>query len=204
MDNFTRLADVLYIDRMRIPLRGTLLGTLALASLCLLGCASAPPPQVTPSPPETPAAPVFASNDEALEAATAAYGAYVAMSTTLLAEGGADAQRISGFVSAEYLPDVLKSFEGMLDTGHTSSGTETFDTVSLIRYADEKGDVAAVSIYLCDDVSQTKVVDRAGIDVTPKTRLARVPFQIALVSSPSDPRVLLIDEEDVWPGQNFC
>ncbi len=68
---------------MRAP---TSIALVALAVLLLSGCL---PPQTTVTPtPEATAAPVFASDEEALAAATAAYAAYLAMSDQIFAEGG--------------------------------------------------------------------------------------------------------------------
>lgn len=203
-----RLGNVLYIDRMRTPfrgtLRGTLLGTLAIASLCLLGCASAPDPEWTPPPPETPAAPVFASNDEALAAATAAFAAYENESAVILSAGGTDPERIAPFVTADYLPDILTTYQGFMDRGQRSEGAESFDTVSLVRYADAPVGNAEVSIYLCADLTNTRVLDLDGMDVTPPDRPLRLPLQVELSSSESDATVLLVSKEAVWSGRNFC
>ncbi|KFF59747.1 hypothetical protein JF66_09195 [Cryobacterium sp. MLB-32] len=188
----------------RSTLQRTLFGTLALTSLCLVGCAPAPAPEWTPPPPTSPTAPVFASNDEALAAATAAYGAFLSAGGKILEEGGADPGRIAAYVTADYLPSVTAEIKGFTDRGHKNLGVPTFDTASVVRYQDLHPNQASVDIYACYDVSALRVLDNGGIDVTPTNRLDRVPFQVQLVSSPNSPNVLLVNKEDVWPGRNFC
>ncbi|MDQ1582169.1 MAG: hypothetical protein QOF36_223, partial [Microbacteriaceae bacterium] len=72
---------------MRIVSRG-ILATLAGAGLIVItlaGCATSASPMPTPSAVHSP---LFASDEEALKAATDAYAAYLAMSDTIAQEGG--------------------------------------------------------------------------------------------------------------------
>ena len=176
----------------------TLLGTLALS-----GCASEPAPRVSESTAPTDA-PVFASDAEALAAATEAYAAYDAITVTIGATGGMQPERIEPFVTDEYYPSLIKGFQKFQESGYLSEGISRFDTVSLIDRSEIESDFARVEVYLCSDVTEIRLRNEAGQDVTPENRPNRVPLQVVLVSSGADPSILLISEESVWPGQDFC
>ncbi|MDJ0348582.1 hypothetical protein [Cryobacterium sp. PH29-G1] len=206
---------------MRTPSRhhaehSVVLSALALClSVALLsGCTATPTPTVTA--PATTAAtprantepaeasPVFASNDEALAAAEAAYSAYEALSDTITSEGGIGGDRIAIAASAAYLPELLAGFEGFSETGLISRGTTTYDEASLIRSAPEPQGGVRIELYLCSDISAVRLYDASGNDKTPVDRTNRIPLQVGFVSSATEPFLLLIDKEDVWSGRNFC
>lgn len=178
----------------------------------LSGCVAAPAPSntaepvavATPAPPEAP--PVFASNDEALAAATAAYGAYATLSDDVMTHKTSleDSNALSASVSVTYLPQVLEGLTNFTKNGHWGQGDSTFDSVALVRYLDTKDGHADVEVYICSDVSELRLLDASGADVTPIDRLDRIPLQVRFISSDSNPSHLLVDKEDVWSGRNFC
>lgn len=169
----------------------------------LAGCAVEEPP----APSQTAAAtdaPVFASDEEALAAATKAYAAYQEMSDQITADGGSEPTRIQSLASRAYAPELLAGFDAFAEGGRSSRGESKYDTVSLVSYTDDSKGRAAVDVYLCSDVSGVRLLDESGEDQTPVGRPNRIPLQVALVSSEHDPSTLLIDGEDVWSGVNFC
>ena len=183
------------------------------AAATLSGCSATPAPSPSGSRPpaaETTAAPttsppVFASNDEALAAATAAYAAYsIQVDDFLTNDTRGPITAVTSLVSAQYLPEVRAGLDNVEKSGNVGHGASTFDTVSLVSYSDVAIGQARVDLYLCSDFSGIRVFDSKGIDVTPSTRPERVPLQVGFVSSPSEPAKLLIDREDSWSGQNFC
>jgi hypothetical protein len=178
----------------------------------LSGCVAAPAPSntaepvavATPAPPEAP--PVFASNDEALAAATASYSAYTEGSNQFAAspEAANGSNMFSELVSRRYLPDVTASLNSFAESGQVGRGAITFDTVSLMSFSEPSPGHVEVSLYLCADVSTLRVVDEAGIDITATDRSERTPTQVGFVSSNKDASKLLVDREDTWTGRNFC
>src|SRR5690606_919779 len=71
---------------------------LLLITLVLAGCTQ---PDPMPTPPPTPsAAPVFASDEEALAAAEEAYGKYLETVDAILADGGSNAERLKPLVTS--------------------------------------------------------------------------------------------------------
>lgn len=190
----------------RRPVHTVVLLLLAVAALS--GCMATPAPASSPSPSAAAAPteipPVFASDDEALAAAEAAYAAYSQLSGSITADGGIDGDRIEPAASHKYLPDLLDSFVGFSKTGFISRGSSTFDNVSLIRNSVEPRGGVSIELYLCSDISAVRLIDKTGADVTPAGRTNRMPLQVGFISSAADPSLLLLDKEDIWSGRNFC
>ena len=177
----------------------TLLGALSLA-----GCAPAPAPQAseTNGPTE---APVFASDEEALAAATEAYAAYLAMSDQILAEGGADPERIRAFTT-ERLADIeMEGFANVRSSGFRSVGESQFSELALQDQGKPgKAGRGMLSAYVCSDVSGVDVVDANGESVVKDVRPDFTPFVISFDLISKDPIKLLVAGADVWDGPGVC
>ncbi|KGJ72298.1 hypothetical protein GY21_16225 [Cryobacterium roopkundense] len=189
---------------MRKSSRGLLVGSVVLIPFLMLGCASGSNPQWTGGPAPSAAAPVFASNQEALAAATKAYEDYLAMSDLIANEGGAEIGRIADLVSPHYVKDVQAVLADSQEAGEIGSGATHFDTVSLVRYYDDTQNKASVMAYVCVDVTDVRIFDSSGVLITPANRVNRVPVQAGFISSSVDPTHLLVDSEVPWSGQDFC
>ncbi|MGV8895510.1 MAG: hypothetical protein ACOH10_04545 [Rhodoglobus sp.] len=174
----------------------TSIALVALAVLLLSGCLPQPS-TVTPSP-EASSTPVFASDEEALAAATAAYAAYSAMSDQIAADGGADPERMKPLTTTEWFEKDLKQFDEFAETGNRLSGTTTFNSIALQSLDDEM-----LALYLCVDVSATRILDSNGGDVTPAGRPERVPLEVGFDLSKA-PGELLLASSQVWNGESFC
>lgn len=180
-------------------------GAVAIAALVvglLSGCLGSPAPTASPTP-SAAADPVFASDEEALAAAVAAYEAYRAASAEISMDGGTDANRIRRYVSERFASTVLDEFAALKAEGLRMLGTTAIDTTSLASWSSIDG-TTEVSIYLCRDVSGARAVNASGEDVTPDGRDDRVPLQAHLVSDDEDPHVLVVDGVEQWPGDDFC
>ncbi|WP_129590373.1 hypothetical protein [Cryobacterium aureum] len=182
-----------------------------LAAGTLSGCSAtpAPPPSDTPKPvaaaTAAPAAatatpPVFASNDEALAAATAFYASYQGTANTISHDGGVDPQRITPFVTTEMLPGEIASFKRLTEKGVHLVGDLAFDSMT-IQSANLKN--GSVVVYMCLDVSATDIVDAAGISIVPADRISRHPLQVALTQDSTANR-LVLERSELWTGKNFC
>ncbi len=169
----------------------------------LCGCTPAAP---TPTPTRTPAAthsPVFASDADALKAATDAYAAYLKMSDTIAHDGGKDPERIKPFVTAAWYEVQLKDLNTLHAKGYKAVGDSEFDKPTLRNSSTDVSGRARVGVYLCVDVSKVRLVNSAGADVTPATRHDRLPLQVEFQANASSSK-LLIDKSEVWTGKNFC
>lgn len=172
-------------------------------ALTMSGCTGAPEPTPTPSAATDAAEPIFASDEEALAAAEEAYERYRATSAEISADGGSDPERIDPVVTTEYAETLHEEFAAFRKLGLTMVGSTGIDTVTLAE-ANVDSKHAEVSIYLCRDVTNVKVIGPDGADVTPADREDRVPTHAFLVSSDSDPHTLLVDGVSRWSGDNFC
>lgn len=169
----------------------------------LTGCVGAPPihtPPATSVPTPAPT-PLFSSDAEALAAATAAYAAYVAMSDKIFAEGGVDAVRFGTVSTGDQLEANLQGFAEAYALHQRSSGSTTFDTVSLqSANPDRVGGESSVVLYLCEDVSQVDVRNDDGVSIVSPDRPARAGYQVAFDAVPKGSTHLLVASKEPWPA----
>ena len=170
--------------------------------LTLAGCVpSTSHPTAAPSASATP---VFASDAEALAAAEKAYAAYESV-VDLSLQTVSDSQ-LSGVASGKALKGARVSVESFKKAGRSQEGDST---VSKARAADLSALTVAgaldgaAQIYACLDVSAVTVVDSDGIRVSAVTGQSVFPILVSLNWSPSS-RKLLVTEESVWDGTDFC
>ncbi|WP_411720617.1 hypothetical protein [Mycetocola sp.] len=180
-------------------LRGSTLGIVAclLGAVTLTSCTPAPRPTSTPT-----STAIFASEDEALAAATDVYQRYTAQFDKDSANGDGGAEAMVGLVTPAYLEKL--EVPGLLEENnwHTQ-GVTTFDNVSLVEKS-ESDQLALVRLRLCRDVSGVRILDSGGADVTPATRLERFPVEVEFVSSAPREASLLIADSGSWTGDDFC
>jgi len=175
-----------------LPLAGVLVGVVLLSG-CVPG-----DPVVTPQP-EPSSTPLFASEEEALAAATEAYAAYLAMSDTITSEGGARPERIKPFVSEEQYERELIGFEAYGDQGNHSEGSSQVDSPKLQAY---DAATSRVSIYICLDLSGTRVVGPTGETVSPPEASGRLPIEASFVNGSE--ATIVVDGSEPWSGSDFC
>lgn len=174
----------------------TALAGVVLSALLMTGCAAQDPTaRPTPRPTSTP---VFASDDEALAAAEAAYAEYLKVSDAISADGGANPDRIAPFVTPERFADETEVFSELQDEGLTISGATTFDSMSVQQH-----DHTVIETYVCLDVSTVVVLDHSGVDVTPTDRTNRIPLAVSFEIDLGTGK-LPISASNVWDGDNFC
>ena len=187
---------------MRVT-RGPIAATLAVVfALTLGGCVpqshKAAPPK--PSPNSTP---VFASDEEALAAATKAYAAYLEVEDRVAEDGGNGLEQLSDYVTNEQLTRERKAFEQLSSSGKVSRGASSFDTVSLQKYSTSSDGTTTLSLYLCLDVSNVRILGRGGDDVTPAGRPDRYPLEVDLQARHGSDSIL-VSRSDAWRGDDFC
>jgi hypothetical protein len=93
--------DALCRSTVTLMHRRPLLVALSLTLLAASLGACTWPASIPPPPPPATEAPLFATDEEALEAATAAYAEFLAVSGQILREGGSDPERLKPLVSDE-------------------------------------------------------------------------------------------------------
>lgn len=175
----------------------------AVVAIALLGGCVPQEPVVTPQP-EPSSTPVFASDEEALAAATDAYARYLKVSDEITADGGLDPDRISEYVTSTQLPKEMSAFQEVVDAGVKTQGESKFDGAKLQQYSDNHDGTASIVVYLCVDVSAVRVIDASGIDVTPRDRIDRFPLEVEYEVGGGTLKVPLISRSEPWTGTNFC
>jgi hypothetical protein len=166
---------------------------LLLITLVLAGCTQ---PDPMPTPPPTPSAvPVFASDEEALAAAEEAYGKYLETVDAIFADGGADPERLLTVASQAQYESELPGFLRMQDDGVRGTGRATF-TLTLQGFDATRGEI---TVYSCDDISGTDIVDAAGTSVVGSGRANLVPYEVRLSGDP-----LIVEERTLWQGSGVC
>jgi hypothetical protein len=166
----------------------------------MTGCAD-PPASPLPSdgPTTTPAAPAFASLDEATEAAVVTLQRYMDVANEIGADGGRDAARLFEVVDqGEWAAGEIAMFEDLERTGRRLGGPSVFSKPRLMQYLDAE---ELVQLYACFDVSGARILDSTGTDITPE-RPEQAPFLVTFRITP--PRTLTISKAEVWDRPGIC
>lgn len=170
------------------------LAAVLLTVLLLPGCVPNEP-VITPAP-EPSATPVFASDEEALAAATEAYAKYLKVADSVFANGGLDAHRMAKVAVGHQLEVETDGFSQAQEENLHSVGSTHFDNVSLQRY-DAGSLTQTVVVYLCEDISDVDVLNEAGKSVVspelPKRSLYEVTFQLL-----NDSSSLAVANKQLW------
>jgi hypothetical protein len=177
------------------------LSAAALLTAVTLAACTQPAPGPTQSPvPTAKHTPAFASDAEALKAATDAYAAYLKMSDTIAHDGGANPERIADYASGRALERALANVKEYRAQGVHTTGNTRFDSARLQSI--DVGPPWSIVMYLCDDVSGVDVLNRGGQSLVSPDRNARTPFEVT-VNAGRTGRVTIHDRE-LWQGKNFC
>jgi hypothetical protein len=167
------------------------------------GCAEEPTPQPTSNSP-TAAAPVFASDEEALAAATEAYANYLDVADAIVREGGANASRITPYVSERLAASELESFASLRERNLRGVGESSYSNFTLQQTSLGGTGTNVVSAYVCSDLSGTDVIDENGQSVVSPGRKAKTPYEVTFDVSPDDPQALVVASITIWNGGDVC
>lgn len=170
------------------------------ATLMLTGCV--PSEVVVSAPPEPSITPIFASDEDALAAATEAYAKYlVAIDESLSSyatESLEDSSEGPAFDAATSRATHYKA-AGNQQVGHALiSRTEPTDLESVLRSNIDK---SQVQIYVCIDLTAVDVIDEDGQSVVMADRPSHVFLLVDLIWHTHEAAFKVADEE-VW--ENEC
>jgi len=147
---------------------------------------------------------VFASDAAALAAAEKTYKGYNSTSDAIGRDGGLDPQRVSKWVSADWLPNEIKGAASLAAQHEHLVGTTEYRSFTLQQLEQTHGGRVEIDVYVCVDVSGTRLLDASGNDMTSPSRPDIVPLQIQFKNISAGSRVLVLSESEPWSGQNFC
>jgi hypothetical protein len=177
------------------------LSAAALMTVAALGACTQPSPE--PSRSTAPAVkhtPAFASDADALKAATDAYAAYLKMSDTIAHDGGANPERIAAYASGRALERALADVKEYRARGVHTTGNTRFDSARLQSV--DVGPPVSIVVYLCDDVSDVDVLNRDGQSLVNPDRTARTPFEVTADAGRTGH--VTIRDRELWQGANYC
>lgn len=138
---------------------------------------------------------MFASDEEALAAAEEAYGKYLATVDTILADGGVNPERLKPLVTLALYEHEREGFATYTSKGWYGVGTRTF-TLELQQY-----DSNGVTVYSCDDLTDTDVVDASGASVVSETRENEYAFEVGFDLNDGS---LVVASKNLWDGGGVC
>ncbi|GAB2524897.1 hypothetical protein [Paramicrobacterium agarici] len=185
---------------MRISRLRRAVATLACATAVVAGGTACTPaePEKTPTPTRTA---IFASEDEALQAAVDVYQQYNAAFFEMTSDPDAGSEKLKPLLTTSFYEE-LTAGTYLEDKGQRTVGTASFGSASMVTL-DQNVSSASMTVRLCQDLTNVQIVDAEGNDVTPPERLDIFPVEVALVWN-GESNKLLIEDEGSWRGENFC
>lgn len=174
-----------FLGRRAAPaLRFGIATAVVAVSVGLAGCTPATAPKPTPTP-------LFASKAEAFKAAERVYRDYVdAANAQQNGNPDADPQQ---FLAGTALDDDTDSVRQFDESGLRVTGTSSIRSFRAQFYDPQSNEVRGVA---CLDVSQSRVVNAAGADVTPAARPAWVGLSVHMSPRKSELKIVSLDSND--------
>jgi len=186
---------------MRPSFRPAAVALVVVAALSASGCA--PPSPATPPTSSPSSTALFASDEEALAAAEKAYREYLSESDAITSQFGAEPQRIDPFVAPALRKEIHDSFAKYSERRLRTEGVSTFDSVQLQSVSDTGGETTSVDLYVCLDIGSVRVISESGDDVTPESRVDRLPLTLSFSANESADG-LRLERSESWSGDDFC
>lgn len=193
------------LSRMPTPRarRPRLLTSLALAPaaallVALVGCSGTP--EIPDADPAPSAPPLFATEEEALEAATAVYEEYLALLDRALIEEDTDYSGLEAVASEEALDLAVEDIESFRAEGLRISGPRTLVSAELQSHAD-LGTESETTFYACESIAAVRLLDSTGNDITSESRPDEALFEVVVISNAESRRVVA---REIWDGDVQC
>jgi hypothetical protein len=186
----------------RRSLPGRVYGVLTAAALAVSLVACADTTHIPPAPTETEgAAPLFASDEEALAAAVEAYEAYASVVDEILARRGTP-DELSLFTGDQLVRTTMNDVDEFLNLGWTATAPREVLNPTLQSRVPEDESAELIIIYVCEDLAKVDVVDGAGVSVVEERRNPRTGIEAAvLFDANKDAKVV---DRRVWSGSGVC
>lgn len=171
----------------------------AFGMLLLSGCANDEVPPPTPSP--SASAPVFASDEEAVEAAEAALDEYWKVSGEVFRAGGEGVEKLEPLVTEAGFANALIGVEEFKTREWIQLGEIRVDSTQFqSTYSDDGVDFLVVTT--CTDYSEYSVQTLEGGQIQLVDPRARIPHEATFEVVNEDRPSLLLSDYEEWPGQD--
>jgi hypothetical protein len=187
-----------YCVRVKTP-RPVATGLFALSALLLSGCS--PEAAVPSAPPAAEGEALFASDEEALAAASEAYAGYLAVTNRILEDGGSGEETLRPLVSDEVFEEEATGFAYRRENRLRSvGGTELVGAkLQQVLPGQSSSDVTA---FFCLSYESVDVVDETGASVVPDDRAPIATYEATIAfESPTEWRV---EHNEFWQEGSAC
>ncbi|WP_167131975.1 hypothetical protein [Paramicrobacterium chengjingii] len=175
--------------------------TLACVGALAMGVTACVPSEPKPTPTPTKTA-IFASEDEALQAAVDVFQQFSSISDLVATEGDAEETQYLDVMTDAYYEEFI-SDTSLEERGWHAEGSSTFDGSELVEL-DQDSDSAEVRIAVCRDFTNQKVYNEAGTDITDEERISSlIPLEITFTWTSEESGLLMADLTS-WDGSDVC
>ena len=151
--------------------------------------------------PEATADPLFAADEEALAAAVEVYERYL-VAADQFASGEADLQAVEGIASGPVLEEAVETEARFEADGLTLVGTRTVETAR-IQSTFVNGPSTEVTIYVCESVEGTDLLDSSGASLVSPDRDPLTDWTATLTFE-RDNSAGLVTEREFWDAGGVC
>ena len=184
--------------------RAALVLLASLGTLALAGCVPSAP-TIIPTPVHSTAAPPFATEEDALAAATMTISEFYRVATTVLVEGGVGGDRLSEFATSAVVEHEKTGFDKLRDEQLVYRGETAIRSVVLQSYIPEAVDgVGVITAYVCTDGAAVTIFYPSGESYVSADRPNGVPFEIRFDLTTTNDTSLLVSSKLYWDGDGIC
>ncbi|WP_308797026.1 hypothetical protein [Agromyces silvae] len=141
--------------------------------------------------------PVFASDEEALDAAVSTYERYLVLEAEIVAAGGAGAERVLEVATDTYGLDLLAGFREMRQTGERLIAPASLTASRLVEIDSHR---TRLSVAMCLDIRGTPAEDLRT--AAPADAEDLVAVEVAFRSA--NAARILLDGSKPWSGGPVC
>ncbi|PRY67712.1 hypothetical protein B0I08_106321 [Glaciihabitans tibetensis] len=149
-------------------------------------------------------APLFASDEEALAAASAAYAAFLDATDSVIADGGAAPERIDEFATPDVARFEKEGVQRFVENGYQLAGRSRLTAAQFQSHSVDARGSHVATIYACVDISEVDVFNAKGESVVAPDRSDQTAFEVTFTQSPEDRTRLIVMANDVWEGGGIC
>lgn len=153
------------------------------------------------APPAAEGEALFASDEEALAAAEAAYAQYLTVSNRILEDGGVGEEALEPLVSDAVFEDEANGFEYRRENGLRSVGGTELIGSKLQQVISDTESTEVVAFY-CMSYESVDVLDANGQSVVPDDRAPVATYEATVKFTGTSEWVLMTNE--FWEEQNLC
>ncbi|WAB83198.1 hypothetical protein OVN20_08865 [Microcella daejeonensis] len=186
--------------RRALPPRSLVLSATAALLVALAGCSDTPAiPDADPTPT---ASPLFASEEEALEAAIAVWEEYNAVAYEVRQDEGRQPERLEPLLSAELYMDEVESIQEFVAAGTRTEGTSRSTGAKLQQFQSGPAGIAFVSFYACSINDEVVLLGEDGQPSETQPPVVEVTLEVIVESQESGD--LFISKREFWAEGNQC